>query len=207
MDWPKRSRQGQPLIDPMCGSGTIIQEGAAIAANLPPGRFRKNWGFSRWRGHDPAAWNALLAEAKAKRVKAASLVLGFDADAEAISVSRYNSRQLGLANLTIKQRRLSDLRPPAGAPPGLLVTNPPYGERLNEGDLHDLYGQLGDLLRQRMLGYSAGVLAPMGPLSKAVGLRTSHRHILHNGPLECRFLTFDISEHAPYSVSGNPSQS
>lgn len=197
MDWPKRAKEGQPLIDPMCGSGTILQEGAAIAACLPPGRFRTHWGFSRWLGHDPAAWRALVDEAKERRVRAASLVLGFDVDPEAIAVARYNNRQLELGNLTIRKRPLSELRPPEDAPPGLLVTNPPYGERIGEGELFELYQTLGDQLRQHMLGYSAGVLAPMGPLSKSVGLRTSHRHVLHNGPLDCRFLTFEISTEAP----------
>ena len=197
MDWPKRARQGQPLIDPMCGSGTLLQEGAAIAANLPPGRFHRRWGFTTWRGHDPDAWKSLIREAKQARVKARSLILGFDVDPEAIAVARHNNRQLGLSNLTIKKQPLSALAPPPSAPPGLLVTNPPYGSRIGDGDLVGLYRRIGDVLRQRMLGYSAGVLAPMGPLSRSVGLRTSQRHILHNGPLECRFLTFEIADQAP----------
>jgi 23S rRNA (guanine2445-N2)-methyltransferase / 23S rRNA (guanine2069-N7)-methyltransferase len=197
MDWPKRASEGQPLIDPLCGSGTIVQEGAAIAANLPPGRFRRHWGFSRWRGHDPAAWRALIDEARQQQVRAPSLIIGSDHDPEAVATARYNCQQLGLSNLTIRRRALSDLAPPDDAPPGLLVTNPPYGERIGDERVGDLYRQLGDLLRQRMLGYSAGILAPVGPLSKAIGLRTDQRHILHNGPLECRFLTLEISQEAP----------
>jgi len=197
MDWPKRSMAGQPLIDPMCGSGTIVQEGAAIAANLPPGRFRRDWGFSRWRGHDPAAWRALLQESHEVQVRPKSLVLGFDHDEDAVAVARYNCQQLGMSNLTIKKRALSDLQPPEGAPPGLLVTNPPYGERIGDDTLFGLYGHLGDLLRNRMLGYGVGVLAPAGPLSKSIGLRTDKRHVLHNGPLDCRYLELSISTEAP----------
>ena len=169
-----------------------------MASNLPPGRFRSQWGFSRWRGHDPAAWSALIKEAKEQQVRGESLILGHDADPEAVATARHNCRQLGLKRLTIRCQPLSELSRPDG-PAGLLITNPPYGSRMGEGDLVGLYRYLGDVLRQRMLGYTAGVFSPAGPLSKSVGLRSSHRHVLHNGPLDCRLLIFEISPHAPQS--------
>ena len=113
----------------------------------------------------------------------------------AVHRARGNAKRLGLRNLSIRQAPLSAMQRPDGMP-GLLVTNPPYGERIGT-DVAPLYTQLGDLLRRRMLGWSAGILTPAGPLSKRVGLRTQRRHVLFNGPLECRLLTFDISTEAP----------
>jgi 23S rRNA (guanine2445-N2)-methyltransferase / 23S rRNA (guanine2069-N7)-methyltransferase len=199
-DWPAMARDGAPFIDPMCGSGTLLLEAAGIARDLAPGLQRPpaRWGFSRWRGHDPECWRELIREARARAEagqRAPSRLQGTDIDPASIRITQRNAQRIGLHGLQIRQAPLSALQRPDGAP-GLLVTNPPYGERLDD-DAAALYPRLGDLLRRRMLGWSAGVLVPAGPLSKKIGLRTSNRHILFNGPLECRLLTFAISELAP----------
>lgn len=204
--WRRRARQGAPLVDPMCGSGTIVLEAAGIAQDLAPGLHRPpaRWGFARWRGHDAGVWLALIAEARERRAAGAGRavqVWGADRDPEALRVTHHNAQQLGLADaIRLKRAPVEALRPPPGAEgPGLVVTNPPYGARMGEDDpaLVDLYRQLGDALRWEMLGWSAHVLAPAGPLSHAVGLRSQQRHILHNGPLECRLLSFEIHPEAP----------
>jgi 23S rRNA (guanine2445-N2)-methyltransferase / 23S rRNA (guanine2069-N7)-methyltransferase len=199
-DWPARARDGAPFIDPMCGSGTILLEAAGMARDIAPGLMRApdDWGFARWRGHQPKLWAALLDEAKqraAEGASAPSVLMGSDIDPSAVAMTRDNARRLQLWELSVSCAPLSSLSAPDG-PPGLLLTNPPYGERIGT-EIAALYENLGDLMRRRLLGWSAGVLVQAGPHSKQIGLRTSRRHILFNGPLECRLLTFDISPNAP----------
>jgi len=200
-DWPSRARDGAPFVDPMCGSGTILLEAAGIARDLAPGlnRPRDRWGFSRWRGHDPATWSTLRAEARERASagqSAPNRIVGSDIDPEAIRVTRNNARRLNIDGITVRTAPISALTPPPGCAPGLLIANPPYGERIGDR-VGELFEALGDRLRWHMLGWSVGVLVPAGPLSKRIGLRTDRRHILFNGPLECRLLTFDISDQAP----------
>lgn len=199
-DWPARAREGAPFCDPMCGSGTLLLEAAAMARDQAPGLLRhpQRWGFARWRGHDAAAWDSLIKEAKERSHAGQahpSMLLGSDCDPAAIAMTRSNARRLDAKGLQLHCAPFKDLRRPDGAP-GLLLTNPPYGERMGD-DIVELYRQLGDVLRQHMLGWSAGVLVPADRRSRQIGLRTTHRHLVHNGPLECRLLTFEISTEAP----------
>ena len=212
-DWRRLARRDAPLVDPMCGSGTVLLEAAGIAADVAPGlqRVPAQWGFTRWRGHAVDTWRALLAEARERQAAGRARpvqVWGSDMDVEALDVTWHNARQLGLEGaIRLKRAPVSALRPPPGTTqPGVVVTNPPYGARLGESEaaVADVYRQLGDALRWEMLGWSAYVLAPAGPLSHAVGLRTRQRHILHNGPLECRLLVFDIHPEAPAGVRDAP---
>ncbi len=200
-DWPARAKRGEPLVDPMCGCGTLVLEAAGIAADRAPGLSRRRWGFSRWRSHQPADWLAVVEEAKQRWSdgEVPDNLRGMDIDPKVIAAARHNAFQLDLP-VRFRRAALDQLRPLAGQPPGLLITNPPYGARMGaelDEALPALYQQLGDVLRQRMLGWTAFVFTSAGRLSKSVGLRTSQRLILHNGPLECRLLAFAISERAP----------
>jgi 23S rRNA (guanine2445-N2)-methyltransferase / 23S rRNA (guanine2069-N7)-methyltransferase len=207
-DWPRRARAGEPFVDPMCGSGTIVLEAAGIALDVAPGLARSRFGFTRWLGRDDAAWSSLVAEAKERRRAAAGravVLRGSDIDARAVAAARENARSLGLGSaVRFERASLEDLRPP-GERAGLLVTNPPYGERVDTIEAAaTLYETLGDVLRQRMLGWDAFVLAPAGRLAKALGLRPRARHILFNGPLECRLLEVAISPTAPGRLVRSP---
>jgi 23S rRNA (guanine2445-N2)-methyltransferase / 23S rRNA (guanine2069-N7)-methyltransferase len=198
--WPDRMRTGAPLVDPMCGSGTFILEAAGMALDRAPGLSRQRWGFGSWRGHEHSTWKAIVAEAN-ERAEAAppieGLIVGYDSDARAVRAAQKNQQVLKLTGPVFKARPLKDLHPEGGQP-GLLVTNPPYGERLEHTEeLQALHGHLGDMLRQRMLGWDAFVFTRAGVLSKSVGLKTERRHILHNGPLECRLLQFAIANEPP----------
>ena len=133
-DWPRRSRDVQPFLDPMCGSGTLVLEAAGIAHDLAPGLARSHWGFTRWLGRDDAAWRDLVGEAEERRragCSRRSAIHGSDRDARAIGLARENAKRLGLGlpGLQFEVRPLEQLRP-KGERPGLLVANPPYGERL-----------------------------------------------------------------------------
>lgn len=193
--WPELAATGAPLLDPMCGSGTLAIEAAWIAGDHAPGLLRAHWGFSRWLGHVPALWNRLLAEARDRAAAGQAripLIRASDQDPAAVRATRRNTVQAGLADqLQIECRPWAELEPPAG--PGLLMTNPPYGERLGEREtLEALYMALGDGLKQRFVGWRAAVFTGNPDLGKRMGLRATKAHVFYNGPLECRLLQFRV---------------
>ena len=198
-DWPALCEQGVPLVDPMCGSGTILLEAAGIALDRAPGLRRPRWGFSGWRGHHDEGWQALLTEARERaRAKADDplLIFGSDRDRDVLGAAKENARR-SQVSVRLKRRDLVDLEAPPtrdALPRGLLVTNPPYGERMGElKEASTTYAQLGDVLRHRFLGWRAFVLAGSRELAGCVGLKASRRIPLHNGPIECRVLQLDVS--------------
>ena len=194
--WPEIAASGRPLLDPLCGSGTLAIEAAWIASDQAPGLLREYWGFSGWLGHVPALWQRLLAEAqersKAGRVRI-PLILSSDHDPKAVRAAQTNVRRAGVADrIRIERRELSALQPPP-EPPGLLIANPPYGERLGaDQDLAGLYTELGDVLRTRFVGWRAALFTGNPELGKRMGLRAEKVHSFHNGPLECRLLRFRV---------------
>lgn len=201
-DWPRRSREGAPLIDPMCGSGTLPIEAGMIAAEIAPGLARSYFGFLGWRGHDDALWTRLRREAEDRRVrnrKALPPIHGYDEASAAVRAALGNVERAGLTGMVhVERRALADCQPIAGrggrSIAGLLVTNPPYGERIgNVSALEPVYACLGDVLRRRFMGWTGHVLTGSVVLGRAIGLRPSRRVILYNGPIECRLLVFPIS--------------
>ncbi len=176
-----------PVADPMCGSGTLLIEAAWIALGWAPGRLRRHWAFERLPGYDPMAFTAVLQEPLL--VPGPNVHLhGNDLSAGALDAARAN---LELANLldraTLTRGDAAGFQPPAG--PGLLVVNPPHGERL-ETDA-GRWRALGDLLKQRYKGWKAAVLAGEDR-GKQIGLRPRRRIPVMNGPVEGRILIFDL---------------
>lgn len=199
--WPEAAGRGEPLLDPMCGAGTLLLEAGWMARDVAPGLLRRRWGFQAWREHEPARWKALVAEAERRRQEGASRPLslvGFDTANPTLNNAAENAVRAGLSGaMTLERRPLADAAPPEGAP-GLFVTNPPYGHRLGEEEeLGDLYAQIGDVLRRRFLGWNAWIFTGSKALAGRIGLRASRRIPLWNGPLECRLLSFPISAEAP----------
>jgi len=196
--WPRLAAEGAPLVDPMCGSGTLLLEAAGYALDIAPGLQRQRWGFSRWRGHDPATWKSLQREATARKEAAAGrtpLLFGSDKSASQVRATLKNSDRAGLGSLLHIQRcEVAERAAPAGESTGIVVTNPPYGARIGDVDsLAPLYRQIGDMLRHRFLGWTGWVLADKGPLIGKIGLKPKRRHVLFNGPIECRLLQIPIS--------------
>jgi 23S rRNA (guanine2445-N2)-methyltransferase / 23S rRNA (guanine2069-N7)-methyltransferase len=204
--WPAVSTE-RPFFDPMCGSGTLLSEAAAIACDVAPGLARKRFGAERWLGHDASLWNELRQEAEI-RAREGRLrkfrIGGADASSSSLEASR---AVLGLAGWKDRIRLVqSDLREtsPPWDDPGILMTNPPYGERLGEaGELGPLYEALGDLLKQRFPGWTGWILSGNRALDRCVGLRAASRHELWNGPIECRLLEFPINA-KPVEKEGGP---
>jgi len=191
-DWPARSARGETLFDPMCGSGTLLTEAAAMAAGQPAGRRRERWGFDRWRGHDPKKWAVVVAEAQAHCDHPVPSIRGADRDPSQVAAARRNAAETGIP-IAISRADL-DTAAPDGSETGILIVNPPYGERVGaDDDLERLHRRLGDILRRRFLAWTGYVLTTPA-LAKRIGLRPKRRHVLHNGPLECRFLEIPISD-------------
>jgi putative N6-adenine-specific DNA methylase len=158
----------EPVVDPMCGSGTFVIEAAEIAAGLEPGRSR-SFAFEQLAGFDGAAWQRL--RDRKSETKPAVRFYGYDRDAGAIRMSRANAERAGVAAFTsFKQQPVSDLSPPEG-PPGLVIANPPYGDRIGEKKpLFGLYGALGKTLLQRFAGWRVGLITTDSSLARATGL-------------------------------------
>ncbi len=195
--WPAIAASGGAFVDPMCGSGTLPIEAALIAGDVAPGLLRERFGFSRWLGHDAAAWQRLAIEAEQRRSRgklAPGRIFGFDRDAGAIAAAREAARHAGL-DRSIEFRRvpLAEL-PDAPAPIGLFAVNPPYGERIgSETGLPELYELLGRRLREGYLGWRAAVFTGNPPLGRALGIEARRAHRMMNGPIECRLLRLDVS--------------
>lgn len=193
--WPGIAGQGGALVDPMCGSGTLPIEAALMAGNVAPGLNRAYFGFLGWRQHDAALWDRLLAEARGqRRVEALPPIVGYDNDAGAVRSAINNLERAGLRGvLHIERRELGELRPPPGAAAGLVMVNPPYGERMGEKEqLGPLYSLLGERLRQHFLGWQAAVLTGNPELGKHLGMRAYRTHNFFNGAIPCRLLRFRV---------------
>jgi 23S rRNA (guanine2445-N2)-methyltransferase / 23S rRNA (guanine2069-N7)-methyltransferase len=195
--WQSIAELGGVLLDPMCGSGTFLTEGALIAADAAPALERDYFGFLGWRGHDPDLWERLRTEARARRAArpARRCILGSDSDSEAVRMAIANGEHAGVADwLHVEKRPLSEVvRPHADS--GLLVANPPYGERIGaESGLPALYSELGAVLRERFQGWQAAILTGNPPLARNLGVYAKRTHRVFNGTIECRLLRFDLNE-------------
>jgi len=189
--WPDVAASGGALLDPMCGSGTLLIEGAWIAGDVAPGLIRPYFGFTGWLGHDGDAWADLLADADSRaEAGLAKLppIVGSDSDAAAVEMATANIARAGLrGRVMAAQGRMEAMEPPAGAGTGLVAVNPPYGERIGErGALLGTYRTLGERLRGRFAGWRAAVLTDDDALASAVGLVPEASHRLYNGPIHVR---------------------
>ena len=195
--WPGIATQGGALLDPMCGSGTLLVEGALMAADIAPGLLRQYYGFLRWEGFEPEIWTQLLDEAGERRREGLTRlprIFGADRDARALGSARANARRAGLAGrIQLEVRDLAALSAPPGAAQGLVVTNPPYGKRLGEvSELAGLYETLGERLKESFSGWEAAVFTANPELSAHLGLRARRLNVLYNGPLAAKLLVFTI---------------
>lgn len=198
--WPEIARSGGPLLDPLCGSGTLLIEGALLAADIAPGLDRDYFGFLAWRGHNAILWQMLKEEAAARRTAGLPRlpsIIGYDADRRAVSAAGENIARAGLTGYVhVERRELAACAPPAGkeAQPGLLIANPPYGERLGDvSELQYLYAHLGEQLKTHFSGWRAAVFTGNPELGKRMGLRARKIYSLYNGALECKLLCFDVT--------------
>lgn len=196
----------QPLLDPMMGGGTLLLEAAMMALNIPPG-LKRHFAFEHLASFDRTEWTRLRKDAElVVREKRPLPIHGRDIDPAMVRAAGLNLKAAGLLEcVDIDQADVLELEPPAAS--GFIVTNPPYGVRLEDEDLTGLYKSLGDVLKQRFPGWRANLLSADPRLPKAIGLRTSRRTPLFNGPLECRLYEYRLVAGEMRGKSGEASVS
>ena len=199
--WPAIHAAGGALVDPMCGAGTLLIEAALMAADAAPGLRRDYFGFFGWRRHEPAVWETLLAEARERAANGLrglqAVFFGSDQDPQVLNEGKRNAQAAGVAGF-VQLARHAAAHVQRPAPAGLLICNPPYGERLGERNaLATLYRSFGAHLRSDFGGWRAGIIIADDELGHALGLRADKRYVLYNGALECRLLIFEIAAEEP----------
>ncbi|WP_303722887.1 bifunctional 23S rRNA (guanine(2069)-N(7))-methyltransferase RlmK/23S rRNA (guanine(2445)-N(2))-methyltransferase RlmL [Malonomonas rubra] len=198
--WPEIAAAGGALVDPMCGSGTLPLEAALIATDTAPGLLRDYFGFLGWRQHDGELWQQLREEALQRQHAGLQHkqgpIVGYDTDGRAIKFAWQHAQNAGLNKLIhFEKRTLREFSSPAGSETGLLVANPPYGERLGvESELPALYNLLGEKLATQCRGWKAAVITSNPQLGRAIGLRAGKINTLYNGALKCQLLQFELDE-------------
>lgn len=181
-----------PFVDPMCGSGTFLVEAALIAANIAPGIYRRSFAFERWADFDADLWDKLYNDDSAER-EINCQIIGADMSPKAFAIAKRNLKSAGMADKV--QLELRPLSQWTEAPKnGVLVTNPPYGERLRPGDLDALYSLLGSQLKHVFTGYHAWIIGYRDEQFSKIGLAPSSREPLLNGSLECELREYVIFE-------------
>jgi len=182
----------EPLLDPMCGGATLLCEAAAMARGRAPG-LKREFGFEKLDTFNATLWKELREEASQPALKAPKLQLfGSDADARALNVARRNLAAAGVERwVTLEASDVLSRKAPAQS--GVMVANPPYGERIGESEeLARLYPKLGDALKQNFAGWNCFFFTADRRMEKLIRLQTSRRTPLYNGPIECRLYEFRI---------------
>ncbi len=197
--WPEKAKAQQDFIDPLCGAGTILIEAALMARDIAPGLFRRSFGFEKWRLHDAHLWSECVKIAKFRADQGENRyqgkLYGIERNARMIGITKANADRAGvLKNMQFSHQLFQNFKKPEGlSKEGLIVTNPPYGERLGEKEeLVSTYVELGDWLRNYE-GFDAGIITSEISLGKQMGIRAKKVNKFYNGPLECVYLQFVIS--------------
>lgn len=198
--WPEAAACGATLLDPMCGSGTLLIEAGRIAADCAPGLERSSWGFSKWRGHNQALWDDVYAEARRRSrdglQQLCTPIIGCDASATAVRAARDNIARAGLQHVVrVERRELGHLHRPADANAGMVVVNPPYGVRLGRADeVKYLYRGLGRRLREEFPGWRAAIFTGSTDLLDHFGMPHSAQYRMYNGALPCVLRVYEVPE-------------
>jgi putative N6-adenine-specific DNA methylase len=185
---------GSPLLDPMCGSGTIAIEASTIARGQAPG-WQREFAFGQWPSFEPGTWASVAADAAASvRPHAGVAIVASDRDEGAVDATRRNAEHAGVAgDLTLRRASISELVRPTDNDPGWLITNPPYGKRASAGrDLRDLFARLGQVARAELPGWSIALLVHDRRLATHTGLAMVERLSFANGGLTVHLLTADV---------------
>lgn len=178
------------FIDPMCGSGTLLIEAALIARNMSPGIFRKEFAFEKWEDYDAELFDSIYNDDSRER-EFNHHIYGYDVDVKAVNTALYNVRAAGLTkDITVAEADFKDFQQPKEK--SLMVTNPPYGERISTPDLLGTYKMIGERLKHAFVGNEAWVLSYREECFDQIGLKPSIKIPVYNGSLECEFRKYSI---------------
>ena len=203
-------QKGTPLVDPMCGSGTLLIEAAQMEAQIAPQLYRLHWGFDFWQGHNQAAWEKVkeealaLAEAEKQRENAPHFY-GFDLDHRVLQKAKQNAKNAGVAHLMQwQQGDVAAIKNPSPNLAGTVICNPPYGERLGTTPaLIALYSVFGQRLKQQFAGWNASIFSGEPSLLDCLRLRSHRQFKAKNGPLDCVQKNYQIAERTEQSAVEN----
>ena len=188
------------LIDPMCGSGTFLIEAALIAANIAPGVYRDNYAFQQWPDYDEELFNSIYNDDSNER-EFTHKIYGSDIEGKAIAIARANVKNAGLIKyIELERRDFNDIEQVPAS--GTLISNPPYGERLNVEDIDQFYRDLGFKLKHTFRGYNAWLICYDKEQYFKIGLKPSVKYALNNGGLDCELLQYVIFEGAYNEMRG-----
>jgi putative N6-adenine-specific DNA methylase len=180
-----------PLIDPMCGSGTIPIEAALMAMNIPPGANRQSYAFMKWPDFDRFLWRRIQEEVFSQQRDQEMEIFGYDISSANLAIARENIRQMHLhKDISLTQADFLQLKPPV--PEGYIIINPPYGQRLKTENLLPLYKGIGDNLKKNFSGYKAWIISSDLDALKAISLKPQSKFTLYNGQLECRLNGYEL---------------
>lgn len=181
------------FVDPFCGSATTLIEAVWLATNTPPGILRNDFQFQKWPNFDRQLWRKIKRQALRDRKPTDINFSGTDISADALDIARANVEAAGLEDyIRLSQKAIMERQAPAGG--GVVLTNPPYGERLQPDDIEELYSDFGDTLKQEFAGYTAWVLSSDADALKSIGLQASKKIDLFNGALPCQLQRFELYE-------------
>jgi putative N6-adenine-specific DNA methylase len=179
------------LVDPMCGSGTISIEAGLIASNTPPGKFRKSFGFQKWKDYEPGVFQKIKEKFDGRIIVPSGKILTSDISDKAAGQARENIANAGLDKyISVEIIDFKDTR--GNADEGFVMLNPPYGLRLQPEETDELYSMIGSTLKHRYPGYTAWLISSNMESLKHIGLRPRNKHILFNGALECTLLKYEL---------------
>ena len=203
-------QKGTPLVDPMCGSGTLLIEAAQMEAQIAPQLYRLHWGFDFWQGHNQAAWEKVKEEALAlaedeKQRENSPHFYGFDLDHRVLQKAKQNAKNAGVAYLMQwQQGDVAAIKNPSPNVAGMVICNPPYGERLGTTPaLIALYSVFGQRLKQQFAGWNASIFSGEPSLLDCLRLRSHRQFKAKNGPLDCVQKNYQIAERAEQSAVEN----
>ena len=203
-------QKGTPLVDPMCGSGTLLIEAAQMEAQIAPQLYRLHWGFDFWQGHNQAAWEKVKEEALAlaedeKQRENSPHFYGFDLDHRVLQKAKQNAKNAGVAHLMQwQQGDVAAIKNPSPNVAGTVICNPPYGERLGTTPaLIALYSVFGQRLKQQSAGWNASIFSGEPSLLDCLRLRSHRQFKAKNGPLDCVQKNYQIAERTEQSAVEN----
>lgn len=182
------------IIDPMCGSGTFLIEAALMAAQIAPGLLRRGFAFQKYLNFSETDWNELVNEATEAEKEPEVKFFGYDKDSTALKISQDNAKRAGVSDfITFERKNALDFEPPCEK--GLIMVNPPYGERMGHYEqLKDVYRDLGFILKSKFKNWDIWLLSGHSDLTNGLGLKSSENFNVHNGPIECRWLKFHVNK-------------
>jgi 23S rRNA (guanine2445-N2)-methyltransferase / 23S rRNA (guanine2069-N7)-methyltransferase len=196
--WPEVAQSGGPLLDLMCGSGTLAIEAALMAGDVAPGLLRPNFGSQGWRGHHKPTWQELRREAEVRKSEGTGqipIIIGYDQDPEAVQFANSHAEQAGISrSIRFETRELREVEGMESEEPGLVVVNPPYGKRMGgDSDLTYLYARMGDLFRDHFPGWRTAVFTGNPALAPNIRLKPRRSYDLLNGAIPCKLLVYKLA--------------